>query len=76
EVWRERVGGNHSASPVSAEGRLYFFSEEGQTTVIDAGREFKVLAENKLDDGFMASPAVAGKAFFLRTKTHLYRIER
>lgn len=76
EVWRERVGGDHSASPVSAEGRLYFFSEEGKTTVIDAGREFKVLAENKLDDGFMASPAVAGKAFFLRTKTHLYRIEK
>jgi len=34
-----------------------------------------VLAENKLDGGFMASPAVAGKALFLRSKTHLYRIE-
>jgi len=75
EVWRERVGGNYSASPVSAEGRLYFFSEEGKTTVIGASRVFKVLAENKLDDGFMASPAIAGKAFFLRTRTLLYRIE-
>jgi|ERR1043166_2406363 outer membrane protein assembly factor BamB len=75
EVWRERVGGNYSASPVHAEGRLYFFSEEGKTTVVDAGRTFKKLAENKLDDGFMASPAIAGKAFFLRTRTHLYRIE-
>jgi len=44
--------------------------------VIEAGREFKVLAENKLDAGFMASAAVAGRALFLRTKTHLYRIER
>ena len=75
EVWRERIGGNYSASPLYAEDRLYFFSEEGKVTVVGAGREFKVLAENKLDDGFMASPAVAGKALFLRTKTHLYRIE-
>jgi outer membrane protein assembly factor BamB len=76
EVWRERVGGNYSASPLSAEGRIYFFSEEGKTTVVEAGRRFKVLAENKLDDGFMASPAVAGRAFFLRTRTRLYRIEK
>ena len=76
EIWRERVGGNYSASPVCAEGRIYFFSEDGRTTVIEAGRKFNVLAENKLDDGFMSSPAIAGKAFFLRTRTHLYRIER
>ena len=44
--------------------------------MIEAGREFKVLAENTLDEGFMASPAVAGRALFLRTKTHLYRIEQ
>jgi outer membrane protein assembly factor BamB len=75
EVWRERVGGNYSASPVYAEGRIYFSSEEGKTAVIEAGRQFKVLAENQLGDGFMASPAIAGKAFFLRTRTHLYRIE-
>lgn len=75
EVWRERVGGNYSASPVLAEGRIYFFSEEGKTTVIEAGRQFKKLAENELDDGFMASPAISEKAFFLRTKTSLYRIE-
>src|SRR6266700_2464204 len=76
EVWRERVGGNYSASPVCAEGRIYFFSEEGKTTVVEAGRQFNVLSENKLADGFMSSPAVAGKAFFLRTRTSLYRIEK
>lgn len=76
-VWRERLPGrgNHSASPVWAEGRLYFFNENGDCPVIEAGPTFKVLAENKLDGGVMASAAVAGKALFVRTKTHLYRIE-
>ncbi len=76
EVWRERVGGNYSAAPLLAEGRIYFFSEEGKTPVIEAGRQFHVLAENQLPDGFMASPAVAGHALFLRTRTCLYRIEQ
>lgn len=77
EVWCERLPatGHHSTSPVYADGRLYFFSETGQAVVIAAAREFKVLATNKLDDGFMASPAVAGKALFLRTRSALYRIE-
>jgi len=75
QIWQERIGGNYSASPVGAEGRVYFFSEDGKTTVIAASRQFKVLATNQLADGFMASPAIAGRAFFLRAKTHLYRIE-
>jgi outer membrane protein assembly factor BamB len=75
ELWRERVAGSYSAAPVYANGRLYFCSEEGKTAVVGASRQFKLLAENKLDDGFMASPAIAGKALYLRSKTHLYRIE-
>ena len=77
-VWRERLPGtgNHSASPIYAEGRLYFFNENGHCPVIEAGRQFKVLAENKLDAGFMASPAVADHAMFVRSKTHLYRLEK
>jgi len=74
-VWTGRIGGTHSASPVAADGRVYFFSEDGKTIVVEAGRTFKVLAENHLGDGFMASPAIAGKAFILRSRTHLYRIE-
>ena len=74
-VWRERVTGNYSASPLFAEGRIYLFSEEGKVTVVAAGREFRKLAEGKFDDGFMASPAVSGKALFLRTKAALYRVE-
>jgi outer membrane protein assembly factor BamB len=75
ELWRERITGNYSASPLYADGRIYFCSEEGKTSVIAAGREFKKLAENQLGDGFMASPAVSGKALILRSRTHLYRIE-
>lgn len=74
-VWRARIPGNYAASPIYADGRIYFFSQQGKTTVIKPGRTFQVLATNALDDGFMASPAVSGKALFLRTKTHLYRIE-
>ncbi len=75
QVWQQRIGGEYSASPVYADGKLWFFSEDGKTTVVKPGRTFAVVAENKLDDGFLASPAIAGKAFFLRTRTHLYRIE-
>ena len=40
-VWQERLGGNFSASPVSAEGRIYLISDEGETTVLQAGPEFQ-----------------------------------
>jgi outer membrane protein assembly factor BamB len=74
-VWTARVGGSFTASPLLADGRIYLFSEEGKTTVLEGGREFKILAESEMGDGFMATPAAAGKAFFLRSRTHLYRVE-
>lgn len=74
-VWTHRLGGSFAASPIYADGRLYFFSQQGKTTVLKAGRTPEVLATNTLDAPFMASPAVAGSALFLRTKTHLYRIQ-
>jgi outer membrane protein assembly factor BamB len=75
KVWGERLGGNYEASPIYADGRLYFFSVQGKATIIKTGRTYEVVATNKLDAGLMASPAVTGKALILRTKTHLYRIE-
>jgi outer membrane protein assembly factor BamB len=75
-VWQSRVAGMFSASPLYAAGRIYLFDEDGKTTVLEAGREFKVLAENLLDNGFMASPAVVGDALILRTSRDLYRIEQ
>ena len=75
EVWRERIGGNFAASPVAAAGRIYFSNKEGRTIVIEAGRQFRALATNQLADGFNASPAIAGHELYLRSQTHLYRIE-
>jgi outer membrane protein assembly factor BamB len=75
QVWRSRIGGTFAGSPIYADGRLYFFSQQGKTTVLKPGRSFEQLAVNSLDNGFMASPAVSGRALFLRTKTDLYRIE-
>jgi len=75
EVWSERLRGDFAASPIHADGRIYLCDQNGTTTVIRAARTFEVLAENKLESGFMASPAVADGALFLRTRTHLYRIE-
>lgn len=75
EVWKETIGGHFAASPIFADGRLYFCNQEGKVTVLKPGRTFEPLAANTLEIGCMASPAVSGKALFLRTKTHLYRIE-
>jgi outer membrane protein assembly factor BamB len=73
--WRERLGGKFSASPVFAAGRIYFLNEEGVTTVVAPTTQFKKLATNKIDGRTLASPAVAGRAIYLRTDQHLYRIE-
>jgi len=74
-VWKKRLGGNFRASPIQVRDRIYFCNQEGTTTVVQAGREFKVLATNQLAGRFLASPAVAIRTLFLRSETHLYRIE-
>ncbi len=74
-VWQKRVGGNFSASPVLADGRIYLFDDAGKGTVIAAGREYEELAKNELEEGVLASPAVAGRSLFVRTRTHLYCLE-
>jgi outer membrane protein assembly factor BamB len=74
EVWKERLPGTYTASPLYAAGRLYFFGEDGRCLVLRPGRHFLKVAENRLGEGFMACPAVAGSALILRSKTHLYCI--
>jgi outer membrane protein assembly factor BamB len=74
-VWQSRVEGNYSASPIYADGKIWLFSEEGKTTVLQPGREFRVLASSQLDDGFMGSAAAVDRALYVRTKKHLYRLE-
>jgi outer membrane protein assembly factor BamB len=75
-LWQERIGGSYVSSPIYASGHIYFSNNNGKTTVIKAGRAFEVLAVNQLDDGLMASPAVVGSSLIMRTKTHLYHIEK
>ncbi|MBN2314970.1 MAG: PQQ-binding-like beta-propeller repeat protein [Sedimentisphaerales bacterium] len=73
-IWRERIGSKYSASPIWAEGRIYFLSEKGNTTVIEAGPEFKILAENELNEKCCASPAVSNQQLFIRSEHNLYCI--
>jgi len=74
QVWQKRLDGEYRASPIHAQGRIYFSSLEGRTPVIAAAPRFQLLADNQLDDGFQASPAAAGNSLYLRTTKHLYCI--
>jgi outer membrane protein assembly factor BamB len=77
EHWQRRVGGNFSASPVFADGKIYFQSEQGEATVIKAGRKYIVLARNRFPgERTLASYAVADSALFIRTDQNLYRISK
>jgi outer membrane protein assembly factor BamB len=75
-LWQQRLGGTYAASPIYAGGRIYLLSTEGEIVTLRKGREFHKLAETKLGDGFMASPAVVGHQLVLRSKSALYSIER
>ncbi|MCP4643600.1 MAG: PQQ-binding-like beta-propeller repeat protein [bacterium] len=75
QVWTKRLRGKFSASLLAVEGRIYYSSKKGATTIIAPGREYRELATNQLDGELWASPAVSGNALLLRTKTHLYRVE-
>ena len=73
QVWQERIGGNFSASPVAAAGRIYLVADNGDTTVIAAAPEFKVLAKNPLGtEKVQASPAISQGQFFLRSEKALF----
>ena len=74
ERWRERIGGNHGSSPTFVGGRILFHSKEGETVALKPGREFKILARNKLDGEHHASAAISDNSIFLRTEKALYRI--
>ena len=75
QISRFRMGGNYSASPVYAGGRLYFCSEEGHTKIIEPVERPKVIASNRVAGIIKASPAVVGDSLILRTTSALYRIK-
>ena len=72
--WRQRLGGNYSASPVFADGRIYFQNEEGTTTVIAPGTVYEELAKNELDGRVLATLAVSDGSIYIRSDSRLYRI--
>ena len=72
--WQERLGGLHLASPLHAGGRVYFFAQDGRTTVIKAGKQFEKLAENRIEGPLTATPAIVDGTVFLRTDSSLYRV--
>ena len=74
--WQERLGGTYLASPLCADGRVYFFGLDGKTTVVKAGRQFEQLAQNHLEGPLAATPALVDRSIYLRTDSHLYRIQK
>ena len=75
EVWKERIGGNFSASPLLSGDKLYLLSEEGDTTIVRAGRTFEKLGKNSLGDRALASMAIVENDLLIRTKSGLWRIQ-
>jgi hypothetical protein len=73
-VWQERLGGDFSATPVFAEGRVHFLGDNGETTVLEAGPAFKLLAKNPLGEKVQASLAVSQGHLFIRTAKQLVGI--
>lgn len=71
-IWREPLGRHHWPSPVSAENRLYFLDDDGNTFVLQAGPEFRLLEKNPLGEECYASPAISGGRIFIRTMSHLW----
>jgi len=69
-----RLRGQHTASPIWAEGRVYFLSEKGETTIAEAGQEFKEVARNAINEKCCASPAVSQGQIFIRSEGNLYCI--
>jgi outer membrane protein assembly factor BamB len=76
QKWRERLGGNFKASPVAADGRVYFLDQKGLATVIAASPVFEKVAENQLDDETTASPAISQGRIYIRGRGHLYCVGR
>jgi len=73
--WQERIGGAYSSSPVHVGGLIYFTSEDGATTIVKADKTFTKVASNQVKGKTFASVAPIEGALFLRTDTHLMRIE-
>ena len=77
-TFRARLGsgGSFVASPVAADGKLYFASEDGDVFVIKAGSTFELLSRNAMGEVVMATPAIAGKMIIIRGQNHVFGIAK
>ena len=71
---RLEIGSGFSASPWAYNGKLFLLNEDGETFVVEAGPEFRILHKNPLDEMTLATPAIARGSLFIRTRSKLYRI--
>ncbi|HTU91615.1 MAG TPA: PQQ-binding-like beta-propeller repeat protein [Gemmataceae bacterium] len=77
EIYKERLGGvSYTASPVAADGRLYFTTEQGEVRVVKTGPKFELLAVNNVGDVCMATPAISGGTLFVRSQHYLFALGR
>jgi hypothetical protein len=77
EIYRRRlatIGDGYSASPVAADGKIYLSNEDGDMTVVEAGREFKAIATNSMGELLMATPALSDGVMYVRTAKTLFAI--
>ena len=75
-VWRERLSGDYWASPVYAEGRIYILSEQGVTLVLNPGDKYDEIARNDLGETCLASMAVSGERFYIKSDKNLFCISK
>ncbi len=76
EIWSTHVTSNYDASPIYVNGNIWFFSVKGEAMAIKAGRKYEVVAQNQMDSGIWATPAILRNSVILRTQKYLYRIGR
>lgn len=74
EIWSTHVTSNYDASPIYVKGNVWFFSVKGEVMIIKAGRKYEVVANNQMDSGIWATPAILRNSVILRTQKYLYRI--
>jgi hypothetical protein len=73
--WEKRLGGNFSASPIAADGKIYLQSEQGVGFVLKAGKTFEQIARNPLQERTLASYAAVDGALYIRTAKSLYKFQ-
>jgi outer membrane protein assembly factor BamB len=72
--WNQRLGNHHSASPVCADGRLYFTADDGNTFIVKADKKFELIEKNPIGEDCYASPAFSKGQIFMRGSKHLFCI--